>query len=38
MNGIVTKIGIDKFLDEYKGKYELLLSEFQLAIRRTFSH
>ena len=38
MNGIVTKIGVDKFLEEYKGKYELLFSEFQLAIRRTFSH
>ena len=38
MNGIVTKIGVDKFLEEYKGKYELLLSDFQLAIRRTFPH
>lgn len=35
INGIVTKIGIDKFLEEYKGKYELLLSNFQLAIRLT---
>jgi len=38
MNGIVTKIGVDKFLEEYKGKYELLLSDFQLAIRRRFPH
>ncbi len=38
MNGIVTKIGIDKFLEEYKGKYELLFSAFQLAIRRKFPH
>jgi predicted O-methyltransferase YrrM len=33
MNGVVTKGGIDRFLDEYTGKYELLLSNFQLAIR-----
>jgi predicted O-methyltransferase YrrM len=33
MNGIVTRKGIDKFLIEYKGKYDLLFSKFQLAIR-----
>jgi predicted O-methyltransferase YrrM len=32
-NGIVTKKGIDRFLEENKGKYDLLLSNFQLAIR-----
>ena len=29
----VTKEGIDKFLNEYKGKYELLFSNYQLSIR-----
>ncbi len=33
MNGIITKEGIDRFLVEYKGKYELLFSKVQLAIR-----
>jgi len=33
MNGIVTKTGIDKFLNEYKGKYEILIQNFQIAIR-----
>ena len=33
MNNIVTKTGIDKFLNEYKGKYEILLQNYQLAIR-----
>ena len=33
MNDIKTKQGIDKFLEEYKGKYELLLKHYQLAIR-----
>jgi predicted O-methyltransferase YrrM len=33
MNGIVTKTGIDKFLEEYRGRYELLFQNFQLAIR-----
>ena len=32
-NGIVTKKGVDRFLDEYKGTYELLISKYQLAIR-----
>jgi len=35
MNGIVTKPGIDKFLNEYKGKYEILLENYQIAIRIT---
>jgi len=33
MNGIVTKIGIDRFLNEYIDKYELLFKKYQLAIR-----
>ena len=33
MNNIVTKKGIDKFLTEYKGRYELLINGYQLAIR-----
>ena len=33
MNGVETKIGIDKFLDEYAGKFNLLLKNWQLAIR-----
>jgi len=33
VNGIVTKKGIDIFLEEYKDKYELLFSKYQLAIR-----
>jgi hypothetical protein len=33
MNGIATKGGIDRFLDEYKDKYELLFKRYQLAIR-----
>lgn len=32
VDDIVTKEGIDKFLQEYKGKYELLFSKYQLAI------
>ena len=32
-NGIVTKKGVDRFLEEYKDKYELLISKYQLAIR-----
>lgn len=32
-NGIVTKKGIDRFLEEYKDKYELLFSGYQLCIR-----
>jgi len=32
-NGIVTKYGIDKFLTEYEGKFELLLKTYQLAVR-----
>lgn len=32
-NGIITKKGIDKFLEEYSSKYELLLKTYQLAIR-----
>ena len=33
MNKITTQLGIDKFLAEYSGKYELLLKNYQLAIR-----
>jgi predicted O-methyltransferase YrrM len=33
MNGIVTKKGIDRFLEEYMGRYELIFSRYQLAIR-----
>jgi len=33
VNGVITAKGIDKFLDEKKGAYELLLKEYQLAIR-----
>lgn len=33
INGVVTKDGIDKFLEEYKGKYELIFKKYQLAIR-----
>lgn len=33
VNGIRTQLGIDKFLSEYSGKYELLLKNYQLAIR-----
>jgi hypothetical protein len=29
----VTKIGIDRFLKDYKGKYDLLFHNYQLAIR-----
>lgn len=32
-NGHITKNGIDKFLNEYSGKYTLLFKRFQLAIR-----
>jgi len=32
INGMKTKIGIDKFLDEYIGKYKLLFKNYQLAI------
>lgn len=32
INGIKTRIGIDKFLDEYNGKYNLLFKDYQLAI------
>lgn len=34
MNGIVTKPGVDKFLEEYKGSYELLFQNWQLALRK----
>jgi len=33
MNTIVTKLGIDRFLYEYKDNYELLFQSYQLAIR-----
>jgi predicted O-methyltransferase YrrM len=33
MNNIVTAIGIDKFLEEYNGRYELIFKRYQLAIR-----
>jgi predicted O-methyltransferase YrrM len=33
VNGVVTRLGIDKFLHEYSTKYELLIKNFQLAIR-----
>ena len=33
MNGIVTKPGVDKFLEEYHGTYELLFQNWQLALR-----
>jgi predicted O-methyltransferase YrrM len=32
VNNIITKNGIDKFLDEYKNKYTLLMKNYQLAI------
>ena len=32
-NGLITKLGVDRFLEEYKGRYELLISNWQLAIR-----
>jgi predicted O-methyltransferase YrrM len=32
-NGIVTKIGIDRFLNEYIGKYDIVFQNYQLAIR-----
>jgi predicted O-methyltransferase YrrM len=35
INGIRTQLGIDKFLSEYSGKYELLLKNYQLAIKVT---
>jgi predicted O-methyltransferase YrrM len=35
MNGIRTQLGIDKFLSEYSGKYEILLKNYQLAIKVT---
>jgi hypothetical protein len=34
-NGVITAKGIDKFLDEYEGKYELLFKNYQLAVRVT---
>ena len=34
MNHIVTKPGIDKFLEEYHGQYEFLFQNWQLAIRK----
>lgn len=33
INGIVTKDGIDRFLKEFEGKYEILFKNYQLAIR-----
>ena len=33
VNGIVTAKGIDNFLKEYSGQYELLLKDYQLAVR-----
>jgi len=33
INGIITKTGIDRFLNEYKDNYELLFQNYQLAIR-----
>ena len=33
MNNVVTKKGIDRFLTEYKGRYEILIHGYQLAIR-----
>jgi len=33
VNGVITKDGIDKFLDEYNGKYELLFKKYQAAIK-----
>jgi predicted O-methyltransferase YrrM len=32
-NNIITSIGIDKFLKEIEGKYELIFKNYQLAIR-----
>jgi len=32
-NGIITKHGIDKFLNEYDGKYTKLINDYQLAIQ-----
>jgi len=32
-NGVITAKGIDKYLDEYFGRYELLFKEYQLAIK-----
>lgn len=34
MNGVITKKGIDKFLEEYKDKYQMLFKNTQVAIRR----
>lgn len=33
-NGIITADGINKFISEYSGKYDLLLKNWQLAIRK----
>jgi predicted O-methyltransferase YrrM len=33
INGIQTKLGIDRFLNEYKGKFELIFKNYQLALR-----
>ena len=35
INGIRTQDGVDRFLLEYSGKYELLLKNYQLAIKVT---
>lgn len=34
-NGVITAKGIDKFLQEYSGKYQLLIKDYQLAIKIT---
>jgi predicted O-methyltransferase YrrM len=33
VNGVITQHGIDKFLQEYNGKYELLFKDYQAAIK-----
>jgi hypothetical protein len=33
VNGVITRDGIDKFLQEYEGKYEILFKEYQAAIK-----
>ena len=35
MNGMKTKLGIDRFLAEYAGRVELLVKHWQLGIRVT---
>jgi predicted O-methyltransferase YrrM len=32
-NGVITQEGIDKFLSEYDGKYELLFKNYQVAVK-----